>query len=133
MKLVYKTRNGRMQAELEADTQTELWAQLAAFQETFEAAMECSREGKKSDNVRFVTRTVDDNVYHEAVCMDDDKDLKYAKLSFGQHKKGGGLFPKRKDSEGKYLTHNGWQIYGKDTPKKETEAKEETKKAGAPF
>ena len=44
-------------------------------------------------------RTVDDNEYYELRCMDCG-----AKLAFGSMKKGGGLFPKRKDADGKLAT-----------------------------
>ena len=36
------------------------------------------------------------------------KKLFGVKKSFGQHKRGGGLFPRIKDSEGNYLADNGW-------------------------
>jgi len=134
MKLVYTTRNGRMSVELEGKSQADIFEQLATFQEVFEQT-ECVREGKKSDNVRFLVREdKDENKYYELVCQDPDPALRNARLSFGQHKKGGSLFPKRKDKDGNWLKHNGWNIYGVDTPKNETaEPKEETKKAGAPF
>jgi len=38
-----------------------------------------------------------------------------AKLGLGVHKKGGGLFPKRKDADGKYLPDNGWQRWNHKT------------------
>lgn len=133
MKLLYTTRNGRMQVELEGKSQADIFEQVAMFQEVFEQT-ECSRNGKKSDNVKFVVREVDDNKYFELVCQDPDPELRNARLSFGQHKKGGSLFPKRKDKDGNWLKHNGWNIYGKDTPKEEgKEEKKEDKKEGAPF
>jgi hypothetical protein len=36
MKVLYTTRNNRMTVELEADTQADLFKQLARFQEVFE-------------------------------------------------------------------------------------------------
>lgn len=136
MKLVYTTKNGRMSVELEGKSQADIFEQVAQFQEVFENT-ECVRNGKKSDNVKFVVREDgEENKYYELVCQDSDAELRGARLAFGQHKKGGSLFPKRKDKEGKWLKHNGWNIYGVDTPKndkKEDESKTETKKEGAPF
>ena len=54
-------------------------------------------------NFRFVVRNVDGNDYYELRCNDCG-----AVLAFGQHKKGGTLFPKRKDDEGNYLPNKGW-------------------------
>ena len=47
-------------------------------------------------------RTVEGNDYFELKCTDCG-----AVLSFGQHKKGGTLFPKRKDESG-WLKNKGW-------------------------
>lgn len=132
MKLLYTTRNGRMQVELEGKSQADIFEQLATFQEVFENT-ECVRNGKKSDNVKFVVREDnEENKYYELVCQDTDPELRYAKLAFGQHKKGGSLFPRRKDKDNKYLPNNGWVIYGKDIAKEDKEAASattETKKA----
>ena len=37
-----------------------------------------------------------------------------AALSFGQHKKGDTLFPKRKDEKGNWLENGGWHKWQKD-------------------
>ncbi len=57
MKVNYTTKNGRLSVELEADSQKALWAQLGAFQETFEesACGKCGSDdvlegGGKEDN-----------------------------------------------------------------------------------
>jgi ribosomal protein L40E len=65
------------------------------FEET-----KCGKCG--SENLRFVVRTVDENEYFELRCMDCG-----AKLAFGSMKKGGGLFPKRKDGDN-WLPDGGW-------------------------
>jgi ribosomal protein L40E len=101
MKLNYKTGNGKISVEFEGDSQKDLFGQIAAFQEVFEET-KCGKCG--SENLRFVVRTVDENDYYELRCMDCG-----AKLAFGVNKKGGGLFPKRKDADGKYLADKGWQ------------------------
>ena len=112
MKLLYRTANGRMTVELEADSQTELWEELAAFQEVFEEQV-CGKCSK--NNFRSVVRQdSDENKYYELHCLDCK-----AKLAYGAHKKGGGLFPARferkdgvnvKDKDGKNVPRgkNGW-------------------------
>jgi DNA-directed RNA polymerase subunit RPC12/RpoP len=99
MKLTYTTGNGRIAAEFDADTHRELFMQISRFQEVFEES-KCGKCG--SENLKFVVRTVDENEYFELRCMDCG-----AKLAFGSMKKGGGLFPKRKDGDN-WLPDNGW-------------------------
>jgi hypothetical protein len=97
----------KLSVEFEADTVREVWNQLAVFQEVFgeTACAKC-----KSSDLRFVVRENDGNHYYELRCNDCG-----AKLAFGANKKGGGLFPKRKDSEGKWLPDKGWQKWNPDT------------------
>lgn len=107
MKASYRTQDGRMTFEVSGDTPKQIWEQVAAVQELFEADSECglchSKEGK---GLRFVAREYDDNKYYELRCLQC-----FARLSFGQHKKGGGLFAKRKDKDGNRLEHRGWEKY----------------------
>lgn len=107
MKLTYTTANKRITAEFDADTQRELFTQISKFQEVFEET-KCGKCG--SENLKFVVRTVDDNEYFELRCLDCG-----AKLSFGSMKKGGGLFPKRKDADGNWLPDGGWQKWNPKT------------------
>ena len=79
MKVNYKTINGRLSVELEGDSQRDIFQEIARFQEVFEETV-CGKCG--SDNIRFVVRNVDDNLYYELRCADCG-----AKLSFGSHKK----------------------------------------------
>lgn len=98
--------------EVEGASQKELFKNLAALQEVF-AETTCGVCG--SDEVRFAVRTVEENDYHEMVCCASGEQCG-ARLSFGQAKKGGTLFPIRKlDSKGKpdrvngrYGPHRGW-------------------------
>lgn len=109
MKVRYNSINGRLSVELEGDSQKEIFGELAAFQEVFEHA----RCGKcNQPNVKFVVRNVDDNDFYEMHCLDCR-----ARLSFGQHKKGGSLFPSKKDKEGKWLPNNGWTVYTPENKK----------------
>jgi hypothetical protein len=99
MKVTYTTKNGRMSTEIEGDSQRDIFAGIAEFQEVFEQS-KCGKCG--SEDIQFVVRTVDDNEYYELRCRACG-----ARLSFGAHKKGGGLFPKRKDGDN-WLPDGGW-------------------------
>lgn len=66
----------------------DLFKLVAQLQDIFEADSQCGCCG--SANVHYSVRTFEDNDYYELACTDCS-----AKLSFGQHKKGGTLFPKR--------------------------------------
>ena len=110
MKVNYQTRNGRLSVELEGDSQRDIFQEIARFQEVFEETV-CGKCG--ADNIRFVVRNVDDNLYYELRCADCG-----AKLSFGSHKKGGGLFPKRKDGDN-WLRDRGWVKWNPKTEKNE--------------
>ena len=109
MKVTYTS--GKISVQIEADTQIELFQQLANFQEIFDET-KCGKCG--SENIRFQVRNVDDNLYYEAKCIDCG-----SKLAFGVMKKGGRLFPKRKDKEGKWLPDGGWVKWNPDTQKEE--------------
>ena len=111
MRVNYTTRNGRLTVELEGDSAKSVFEDLAKFQEVFEET-KCGKCG--SENVRFVVRNVDDNLYYEVRCMDCG-----ARLAFGSHKKGGGLFPRRKDAEGNWLPDGGWTKWNPKTEKNE--------------
>lgn len=110
MKLNYQTRNGRLNVELEGDSQKEVFEQISRFQEVFE---ETSCGKCASDDIRYVVRNVDDNLYYELRCADCR-----AKLSFGVHKKGGGLFPKRRDGD-TWLPDGGWLKWNPKTEQNE--------------
>jgi len=99
MKTTYTS--GKLTVEFDTATATELFEQLATFQEVF-GETKCGKCG--SENLRFVVRTdADDNKYYELRCSDCG-----ARLAFGCHKKGGGLFPKRKDADGNWKPDSGW-------------------------
>ena len=63
-----------------------------------------------SENLRFVVRENDGNEFYELRCLDCG-----AKLAFGAHKQGGGLFPRRKDTDGNWLSDKGWQKWNPKT------------------
>lgn len=107
MKLRYKANN-KLEFEVEGSGQKEIFKEIAAIQEIF-GEEKCGMCGK--DNIKFVVRNVDGNDYFELKCCDS---FCGAVLSFGQHKKGGTLFPKRKDENNNYLSNNGWHKWKKD-------------------
>ncbi len=103
MKARYKTFGGQIEFEIDGSTEKEVFKQIAKLQEVFkgEACGVC-----KKSNVRLQVRTVEENDFYELKC---DEPGCGATLSYGQHKKGGSLFPKRKDSEEKkWLPNKGW-------------------------
>jgi hypothetical protein len=110
MKQTYRSKSGKFSFESEATTQSEFFREISRFQEVFEedSCGKCS-----SDDVKFVVRNVDDNLYHELRCNSCG-----ARLSFGSHKKGGGLFPKRKDGDA-WLPDRGWVKWNPKTEKNE--------------
>ncbi len=99
--------NDKLNLKVKAEGQKELFKNLATVQEIF-GENNCGMCG--DDKLRYVVRTVDDNDYFEMRCTKCG-----AILSYGQHKKGGTLFPKRKDEKGNWLKDGGWHKY---TPKK---------------
>ena len=111
MKLQYTTKNKRITVEVEGDSQRDLFSEIGKVQEVFEQDT-CGKCGH--DDIKFVVRTVDDNQYYELRCANCG-----ARLSFGAMKKGGGLFPKRKDGEGNWLPDGGWVKWNPKTEKNE--------------
>lgn len=108
MKLKFKPSD-KLEFELEGSGQKEIFKELATVQEIFSE----DRCGLcKKENIKFVVRNVEDNDYYEMRCLSCG-----AALSFGQHKKGGTLFPKRKDENGNWLENSGWYKWQKDKSK----------------
>jgi hypothetical protein len=105
MKIFYKV-NDKLTFELEGEGQKEIFKELSTIQEIF-SEEKCGLCG--STNIRFVVRNVDGNDYYELRCLDCG-----AVLAFGQHKKGGTLFPKRKDDDGNYMPNKGWHKFVKE-------------------
>jgi hypothetical protein len=100
MEAQYKTRNGNLTVKVTGETQKDIFRELARAQDVFECETECGL--CQSAQIKFSVRTVDDNEYYTLRCACG------AEFSFGQHKKGGSLFPKRKDEHGKPLPNRGW-------------------------
>ena len=66
MKVTYTTKNNRLTAEIEGDSPRDVFSSIATFQEVFEEAV-CGKCG--AENVKFVVRNVDDNLYYEIRCL----------------------------------------------------------------
>jgi hypothetical protein len=105
MKVFYKASD-KLSFELEASGQKEIFKELALIQEIF-SEEKCGL--CKSQSLRFIVRNVEGNDYYELRCADCG-----AVLAFGQHKKGGTLFPKRKDDDNNWLPNNGWHKWQKN-------------------
>lgn len=135
MKLQYTSKDGRMVVEIEAETQVQLFEQLAAFQEVFEDnTCVAKKNGNivKSDFTRFVVReNKDGDKFYEKTCEDWDMGLFGYKKQYGCRKKGGGLFPKDMPEENRIPGLNGWYLFKKEqTPQQATQP---TTKESAPF
>ena len=99
MKVEYKVSDA-VTVELEGDTIKVVMEQMSQLHEVFgnSTCKKCS-----GTEVFPVVREVDENKYYELKCKKCG-----AKLAFGAHKKGGTLFPKRRDQENIMLNDFGW-------------------------
>ena len=102
MKAILKLSE-RLTLEVEGENQKELFENMAKVQEVFN---EETPPGAKGLNTRYVVRVVDDNKFYEMRCQETGQ-----VLSFGCHKKGNTLFPKRRDDSGQTVGKNGWHKY----------------------
>lgn len=98
--------NDRVTVTLDGDSQRDLFEELSGVQEVF-GHNECGK--CKKTELRYQVRENEGNKFYELVCKSCG-----AKLGFGCNKKGGGLFPHRKDQEGKYLNNGGWLKWNKE-------------------
>lgn len=106
--------NTKLEICVNADTQKELFEELASNQEIF-SKVNTTCGVCQSEETRFVVRHVekdkDEFDYYEVHCQNPSC---RAKLAFGVHQgKAGTVFPKRKDEDGKFLPNNGWTRYVK--------------------
>lgn len=147
MKLLYTTKDGRMQVELEADTQSDLWSELARFQEVFEEEavgnVGDGKGGKKevsSSDIKYRVRTaegtndkgkVEEYQYYEKLVVSGP--LAGYKKSFGLlNDRSGGLFPKKAPDKDVIYGKNGWHKYNgqkKEYDKQASSTTEETQES----
>lgn len=117
MSMKAHVRLGQLTFQIEAETQKEMFKNIASVQEVF--SEECCGLCKGTE-LRFVVREVEGNEFPELHCLNPECK---AKLAYGQAKTGGVLFPIRKLVEsgpeagkphrktGKPGKHNGWTKY----------------------
>jgi hypothetical protein len=107
MKAIYRTKDNRISFELTGETPKELFKAISNIQEVFEAESSCGCCQGTVLQYR-VREDNDGNEYYELACLHC-----YAKFSFGQNKKGGGLFAKRYDKDHNRIENNGWRKWEK--------------------
>lgn len=103
MKLNYT--KGQFSVEFDADTQKDMFSQIASFQEVF-GEEKCGKCG--CTDLKYMMRTIDDNEFYELKCQSQTCG---ARLAYGANKKGGGLFPKKRDENKKPIPNDGWIVW----------------------
>jgi len=111
MKVHYRTGDGRITFEVEADGQKGVFKEIAKLQEVFEA--ECACGACTSTRIRFQHRKSGKYDYFEMVCNDCR-----ARFEYGQALEGGTLFPKRRE-KGKPLPNGGWTKFTPELKQKD--------------
>lgn len=124
MKAHLNLAGGKLTFELTAETPKDLFGQIGAVQEVFEAETECGCCA--GTDLRFRMREVDTFKYYEMHCGNP---ACRARFAFGQSKDMKSLFPKRKDDDNEWLPNRGWAKY---TPKGEGAANAAPVSAGRP-
>jgi transcription elongation factor Elf1 len=112
MKAKYRPLGNKIEFEVDASTEKEIFKAIAKLSEVFGAEDKCGM--CKKTNISFRVRTVKDDDYYELYCQDCG-----ASFAFGQHKKAMTLYPKRFDKDKKPLPNHGWAKYRKATPEGE--------------
>lgn len=126
MKVRYTSSNGQLVFDVEAETAKDLFSQLGSIQDIFEAETKCGMCA--SVDIRFSARVVDEYEFYELACRSCR-----AQFRFGQKKKGGDLFPKRKDDAGNLLPHGGWSIWEPQSTSQPMPGPREESKVAAPL
>jgi|ETNvirenome_6_85_1030632.scaffolds.fasta_scaffold119329_1 hypothetical protein len=120
MKVTYDSNTKGLKAEFDCATQQELFKELSEFQEVFEdvpTRKDSNGNLMSPKDLRFNIRKNGDDEYFEVRYVGDNKEFWGVRKAFGCHKKGGGLFPQRKDKDGEYLPHKGWVKWDKESEK----------------
>jgi hypothetical protein len=99
----YATDN--LKFEVDGEMQIDVFEKISSIQEVFSHTT-CGVCGAEA--IFRVREDKEGNKYYEMYCIDLSC---RAKLAFGQNKKGGTLYPKRKDKEGNWIPNNGWEKY----------------------
>lgn len=139
IKVAQTSANGKITITVEGETVEDVFEKLGEASEIFFVTASARQNGNvvESDDIRFVTRTVEDNKFHEAVVQSGP--MRGYKLAFGNKKKPkGSLFPKREIPETNRIPgFGGWFKYNKDEVKETETSSASTEKkvteAGTPF
>jgi hypothetical protein len=103
---------GSVTIGVEADKTTDAFKDLSSLEEVF--GISCCGKCACEDLTHVVRKDAEENEYYELRCTNRDC---RAKLAFGLHKKGGGMYPKRKDKDDKWLPDGGWMRWDADKKK----------------
>ena len=103
---------GSVTIGVEADKTTDAFKDLSSLEEVF--GISCCGKCACEDLTHVVRKDAEENEYYELRCTNRDC---RAKLAFGLHKKGGGMYPKRKDKDDKWLPDGGWMRWDKSQNK----------------
>jgi hypothetical protein len=103
---------GSVTIGVEADKTTDAFKDLSSLEEVF--GISCCGKCACEDLSHVVRKDAEENEYYELRCTNRDC---RAKLAFGLHKKGGGMYPKRKDKDDKWLPDGGWMRWDADKKK----------------
>jgi hypothetical protein len=101
MEATYRAFGGRLLVKINAETVAQLFREIGSVASVLDVDTACGK--CKSPNIFPNVRNAQDYEYFELNCADCG-----ARLSFGQHKEGGGLFPKRDKGD---ADDRGWYIY----------------------
>ena len=100
----YRSANGHLEFQFDAPTQKDVWAKLAAIQQCFEIKC-CGRCQSQKLEFKHIT-TGEGYEYLKMHCVECT-----AQLNMGQHKEGGGLWPKTRDTDGNEMECGGWSVW----------------------
>jgi len=103
---------GSVTIGVEAEKMTDAFKDLSSLEEVF--GISCCGKCACEDLSHVVRKDAEENEYYELRCTNRDC---RAKLAFGLHKKGGGMYPKRKDKDDKWLPDGGWMRWDADKKK----------------
>lgn len=104
MEAHYRAFQGRLVIKVEGESIQDLFEKIGPVAEALDGDQCCGK--CQSPQIYPRARKAQEFTYYEIVCSECG-----AKLSFGQHKKGGTMWPKREDDNGNKLDNRGWRIY----------------------
>lgn len=108
--------NSKVTLQAEGDSVRDVFEELAKFAEVFGDVVAVKKDWQNGKEIHDVIPVVrvddDDNKYYELKSPSTG-----IKKAFGCHKKGGGLFPKRKDKDDNWLPDNGWVRWDREKEK----------------